>query len=948
VGTESRPSSKELVIGSMGKTPAGRMAGGSLLGRERECARVDELLSAASEGRGGALLIRGEAGTGKSALLRYAAERARANDLTVREARAVRDESNLPFAGLSALLRPLAHQLEQIPPLQASALAGALVLGRAIEGDRFRANAGTLSLLGVVAGQRPLACLVDDVHWLDPDSLAALLFAARRLDDERVALFMAARRCEARERTLDVLPNLTVAGLDRRSSGELLRRRSGVAVAKPVSDRVHQQTAGNPLAIAFLAGRLTQAQLAGREPVADPLPTAGSIERTWIRRIKRLPHETQRAMLILAAGGSQADAISSALRRLGISTALEPAESAGLVTVTQGTVRFSHPLIRSSVYHTAHPAKRRAAHAVLARVLEGQPDRSAWHLAAAATGPDEAVAETLEQAAAGISDRGAHELAGSALERAARLTTDGRRQAKRLLAAAREAWLAGRIDAAMGLLDRALPLARDARLRADVQRLRAEAEMWKGVPLRTHRLLVEEAGRVRPVDGSRAASMLADSALPAFLAADGAASLAAARRAARLNEHDELARAALGLGLLATGQRRKARRVLIDARHVVKAADPLGPQEPFQMLGGGLMLLGEHAHARKVVEHLVSAARAASAPGILPVPLVALAELDFQAGRWAEAYSGATESVRLAEQTGQAEEVCLLMLALVESGLGHEAACRDHATSGLERAQARGTYAIVPWAHVALGSLELSLGEAEQAVVEFERAIRIWEPVAFSVRLRCGADLVEAYRNVGRRTQAAHELRTLKALARDAGAAVCRPTITRSRALLAGDGRFDGAYRDALRLLRGRVMPFELGRTELSYGERLRRARRFGEARPHLQFALDAFETLGASLWAKRVRAELRAMGAPHHPPADAQGDQLTPRELEVALVVARGATNKEAAASLFLSPKTIDFHLRRIYRKLGVRSRVDLARLLLRPEEDAASSSGPAREPPG
>ncbi len=926
---------------------AGPTAAGSLLGRERECARIEELIRAAAEGRSGTLLIFGERGIGKSALLDYAAEQAGAEMMSVLSARGVEFESDLRFAGLSALLRPVQDRVGEIPPLQASALAGALALGRAVAGDRFRVNAGALSLLTVVAEERPLACLVDDAHWLDSGSLEALLFAARRFEAEGVALLLAVDPSEGGELAAARLPQLLLRGLDPHAGAELLQRRSATAVAEQVAERAHRQTGGNPLAIIELAGLLTEGQLAGRQALDDPLPAGRTIGQAFIRTIKGLPHETQRALIVAAAGGRDADAIGSALSFLEIDkAALEPAESAGLIEVAQGKLRFRRPLVRSSVYHGARPAKRRAAHAALAEALRERPDRRAWHLAAAATGPDEAVSDELERAALSAAVRRDHGAAASAHEQAARLTMDERKRAQRFLAGAQEAKLDGRIETAVGLLDRALAFARDPTLRAEVQRLRAGAETWRGAPLRAHRLLVEGAARVEALDRRRAAAMLADAALPAFLAGDVAAGIAAARRAEELGEDTGLAKAALGLGLIATGDAQKARPVLIESQPLVMAADPLGPQEILHMQGFALMLLGEHAHARAVFERLISAGRAASAPGILPVALMGLAELDFLAGRWAEAYAGAAEAVRLAKQTGQALEHCLLTLALVESGLGDEGSCREHASGALERAQAHGHLAVIPWAHAALGSLELSLGQAGQAVVELERAFRISGAAAFSVRLQWGADLVEAYRNAGRRADAERVLKELIALRRRAGVMIGQPTVARCRALLAADHRFDAAYGAALRLLKDRAMPFERGRTELCYGERLRRAKRFGEARQHLQLALDAFETLGAAMWTERVRAELRAMGAPQRQSAAAQTDQLTPRELEVALLVARGATNKEAGASLFLSPKTIDFHLCHVYRKLGVRSRVGLAQAILGWEEGAGKSSDQGRTP--
>jgi DNA-binding CsgD family transcriptional regulator len=858
--------------------------------------------------------------------------------MRVLSAQGVEFESKLPFAGLSALLHPLVEHLEEIPASQASALAGALALGPPVAGDRFRIYAGTLSLLAVGAEERPLLCRVDDAHWLDPGSLEALLFAARRLEAEGIALLLAVRDREGREVAAAGLPELVLVGLDRRAAVDLLRRESGTTVADTVAERCHRETRGNPLALIELTCLLSEAQLAGREGLEEPLPTGGSIERAFLRRIKRLPRETQRALVVAAAGDAEkVDAVSSALRSIGIDpAALESAESAALVHVAGGELRFSHPLIRSAVYHRTRPARRRAAHTALAAALNQQPERRAWHLAAAATGPDEAVAEALERAALGAAARSAHGTAASAFERAARLTPDERKRAERLLAAAREAKLAGHIETAIRLLDEGLPLAHDPVLRADLQRLRAAVDVWRGMPLRAHELLVKEAGRVEALDQARATAMLVDSTLPASLAGDGEAMLAAARRACEaLAPEAGLANSALGIGLMLSGQLRKARSLLLEVQPLIESADPLVAYEILHMQGRGLMLLGEHAAARAVLEGIVSAAREAAAPGILPIPLTTLAELDFRTGRWAEASAGATESVRLAEETGQGNEYCLVTLALVEAGLGEEEPCREHAAEGLELANARGNVAIVPWARAALGFLELSLGEAELAVAEFERAVRAWEGGALGVRLHWGADLVEAYRRAGRHAEASRELGGLEKLAREGGIAELRATAARCSVVLAPDDEIDAAFREALHWLNRTGMPFERARTELTYGERLRRAKRLREARVHLRLALDVFETLGAVAWTEWTRSELRASGAALRLPAGTHTRQLTPQELQVALVVAKGATNKEAAAALFLSPKTIDFHLGHVYRKLGIRSRVELAHALA-PDEAA------------
>src|ERR1700757_1430992 len=437
-----------------------------LLGRAAECAQVDCLLTAARAGTSGTLLIRGDPGIGKTALLRYAAERA--GPMTVLTARGIEPEAAAPFCGLLELRRPSLHCRERTPPPRALALRSALALGPAAATDRFIVGAATLSVLAAHAEESPLVVLVDDAQWLPASSSAALVFATRRLLADSVAIILAVRTGEAPAIEAAGLPEVVLGGLDREASGALLARHAQAAVPPEIVDRLVRTTGGNALALVELAAGAPDL----RADLLDGLaPVATSVERAFLRRTSDLSREARRALVLAAAVGSgELSTIAQAAATLGIDTgALQEAERAALVAIADAELEFRHPLVRSAVYHAAPADERRAAHRALAGVFgwRHDQDRHAWHLAAAAFGPEEPAARALEQAAARAQGRGAYAVAASAFERAARLTPDdGQARARRLLSAADAAWLAGQAQAALGLLDEALEGCADRRVRA--------------------------------------------------------------------------------------------------------------------------------------------------------------------------------------------------------------------------------------------------------------------------------------------------------------------------------------------------------------------------------------------------------------------------------------------------------------------------------------------------
>jgi len=477
-----------------------------LVGRDAERAGITALLEAARGSSGGALVIRGVAGSGKSALLADAA--AAAADMTVLRTQGVESESPLAFAALQRLLWPLRKGVGGLPAPQRAALQAAFgeVEG---EGDRFLAFLGTLSLLDDAAEERPVLVIADDAHWLDEASANALLFVARRLQAERVALLFAARDGVASGFDASELPCLTLGGLSGEAAGQLLRRHAPGDVDAAVRDQLVAATRGNPLALGELSEVLSADQLSGRAPLPGQLPLTGGVERAFLDRYRRLPEAAQRFLLVAAADDTaRLPVVRDAAGRLDAGDdALDVAEQAGLVRVDGDVVTLYHPLVRSAVYRAATSAQRRAVHRALASALGGDADRRAWHLAAASDRPDDAVAGALDAVAGRATARGGHEAAAAAWSRAAELTVGPTARVRRLSAAAHAAWLAAQPARARALADAARLDAADPLLRADLDRLRARVDWNVGSPLVGHRILLQAARDVATVDVERARAM---------------------------------------------------------------------------------------------------------------------------------------------------------------------------------------------------------------------------------------------------------------------------------------------------------------------------------------------------------------------------------------------------------------------------------------------------------
>jgi len=885
-------------------------------------------------------VISGDPGIGKTSLLGYA--RGRAGSMTVLDCQGVEAEAGLPFAGLSSLFAPVLHLAADLPSPQAEALAGALALGPPAPGDPFAVAAATLSVLGSPEHNGCLV-LVDDAHWLDEESLSALTFAARRLQTEGVVILFAVRTGEPDPLSGHPLERIELTGLDLDSARELLSR-GPRPIAGEVTRALHEASAGNPLVLTEVPAMLSAAQVSGHEPLEGPLPIAHAIELAFGQRIEPLSAEAKTALLVAAAADSPAvAAIEGALGELRVGpAALEELERERLVTLSNAQLRFAHPLLRSAVYHSASGAERRAAHGALAAALDAERslERRALHLAAATMGTDARAAKTVEAAALKARERGAPAVAARNFERAAQLSASEGERARRLLEAARDWAMTANGERASTLLTDALERAEGTAERAEIQRLRGYVELRAGRIPAALALLRSEADRAEDVDPASAAALLCDAAVTHMLTGDMAALRSESERARRLAAGHEptveaLATLIYAEALVAIGETEEGLRLLSAGEPLVSEPAPaVGAAEAVGMAGHCLMWVEEFERSGEVLETLVDRARESSAVGVLIYPLAAQAQLLHRLGHWWRAISLAAESERLARDTGQ---VGLLALALgvrarIEGSRGDEGACRAHAEEALAITRALGLDAVGGYSVAALGALELALGNAVQAIRQFTELRAINEAAGGDEPgwLVYHGDFAEACLVADQPERAEPILRDLERRVRKPGR-WAQAVLDRLRGLQEpGDG-FVEHFEQALRHHQGLPMPFEVARTRLLYGERLAKAGHHDAAQLQLSQAAEAFDALGADAWLGRARAASGADGAaPSRPTVStAAVEQLTSQEQQVAFHVAQGLTNKEVAAALFLSPKTIEYHLSSIYRKLDIRSRTQLARLL-------------------
>jgi DNA-binding CsgD family transcriptional regulator len=913
-----------------------------VIGRVAERAAIDDLLRAARAGRSGALVIRGEPGIGKSTLLKYAGQQAK--DMTVLSARGYESESEIPFAGLADLVRPVLPLLKTLPEPQAAALQSAMSLGPPVSGDRFSVCAATVGVLAAAAEAEPLLVVVDDLQWVDVSSREAILFAARRLHADGIGLLMASRSTGAQEFDYAGLRELRLEGLNH-VDGDALTQELLPGASAELRRQIYEDTAGNPLGIQELCDQGAEQ----REPIATAsMPAQSRLARALWGRLSELPERTRRALLIVAAAaGAETDVVLLAARHAGLDLAdFAPAELAGLLVIEDRQIAFRHPLLRSVLYGAVSMHERAAAHAALAAVLARSPgdaaaDGRAWHLAVATLPPDEDVSALLAAAGTRSRRRGGNLEAARAFEQAARFGTAATRAAL-LLRAARCWQLAGRTGKVLPLLDEALTLTDEPRLRALIRHMGGYVRMWRALPRDGLAEMIEGAHQVEDLDAGRAAMMYADAALAYFMLGQPIEVLRITRRAFEVSKGGDPANKVARLvatvayaGALVINGRRAEGRALLDGVHAeLLDVDPLARTQELAHAAYIWMWLEDYEIADRLLDRIITQARSSGALGVLPQSLAMASELAYRMGRWPQSRAHAEESVALAEETRQANLYGLYFVARIDAVQGRS----DDAQQKLKRAKTiadrHEARLMAQYFGHTLGLLALGSGDLDEAIRRLEGVREL--PVAEQTRdqsiVPWAFDLVEAYARAGRTADATELLDKIGVLGEpDGGAPGEAPAnwliamTWRCRGLLAPRAEMVAAFERALAAHDHCEMPFERARTLLCLGERLRRGRQRGPARQHLRRALEIFEQLDAAAWAARARAELAATGE-----TATRGTGvvalLTPQELQVALVVARGASNQEAASALFLSQKTIEYHLSNIYRKTNLHSRAELS----------------------
>ena len=919
---------------------------GALVDRAAECAALGAVLAAVRDGLSGVLVLRGEAGIGKTALLEWAA--GQAADMRVARVAAVESEMDLAFAGMHQLLVPFLGGLGALPVPQRQALEAAFGLADRPAPDRFLVGLATLTLITDAAGAgQPVLCVADDAQWLDRVSVEVLGFVARRLLADRVGMLFAVRTGEGEQHAvLAGLPELTLRGLPAEAAGEVLAAAASGPVDRQVGARLVAETTGNPLALAEFAGELSSDQLSGAVPLRGPLRFGGRLERLYQSRITDLPDETQRLLLVAAAEQLKDQAkIWRAARSLGIGPEAAEAPGAARLVVWEPRIEFRHPLIRSAAYYAAPVAVRRQAHAALAAATDprADPDRRAWHLAEAAAGPDEEVAAALEESAARARARGGWASSAVSWQRAAELTPDPGRRARRLLQAA-EDWLVAGEASVAGVLagragpDLADPLARARARRVEGLTLYAAGQLTEAVPV-----LLEAARLLQPVEQRLALDTLLDAFAAAQLSGQSGAALgevlnAAGSAAPPANSGVSVAGLLLG-GFAAVAERRYEE----GAALLRRAVAPLASEQPvpdevlphFVVIASAASLLYDDEARYRIQRRWVAELRDRGALAALLAALAIQMASQVQEGRFADAEVTVTEGRELSEATGY--RAYLPTFAVTEllalAWQGRAAEVRPLAARLVGEFTAQGEGHAVRAAHHALAVLELGLGSYAEALDQARQAGSWQEPLGFGA----AGELVEAAARTGDREVTAAAAAAFEPWALASGTHWALGLLARCRALLAGDSHAaEAEYQLALDHLRQTRIPPELARSHLVYGEWLRRQRRRRDAREQLRTAHDIFDELGLKAFADRARSELRATGeqAAERTPG-AAGDRLTPQEAQIARLAGEGATNAEIAARLFISAATVEYHLRKVFRKLGVTSRVQLARLVV-PGTDA------------
>jgi DNA-binding CsgD family transcriptional regulator len=903
-------------------------AAGRLLGRQRERAVLDRLLDSARSGQGAVLVVHGDPGVGKTALLEYAV--AAASDFRIARAIGGEGEMELPFAALQQLCSPSLDLLNRLPDPQRNAMEVALGVSAGQTPNPFLVGLAVLNLLSEAAAEQPLLCVIDDAQWLDRASARVLAFVARRLLAERIAMIFAARGAID---SLTGLAELHVEPLGHRDARALLNSVLAARLDERVLERIVAETHGNPLALLELPRGLTPAQLAGGFGLPTTLPLSAGIEQSYTRRLARLPRSA-RQLLLLAAAEPLGDPVLlwRAAEQLGIpDAAARTVEQDGMLTL-DGAVTFRHPLVRSAVYGAAEPNERREVHRALADATDPQidPDRRAWHRAQAASTPDEDVAAELERSATRAQARGGFAAAAAFLERATELTPDESRRSRRALAAAHTKLQAGALDDALRLVATAESglLSERERARADLLRAQIAFVSTRGGDAAP--LLLKAAERLREAEPELARETYLEALTAAIfagpLAGPGASSpeiAQAARAAPSAQKPGGLDLLLDGLVALLTDTYAAAVPILRETQRAFE--DGMSQTEQLRWMWGGTisaMHLWDDEGWEQLSKRHLQLVRETGALGDLPTALSHRGQMHVFAGELASAASlhDAIQDVTQLTGThfGPYHEVGMVAMR------GREAEAKKFIEKARAEVVERGEGAALSFIDWAEAVLYNGLGRYAEALAAARRVLDLAELVPVSWAM---PELIEAAVRTGAHELAAQTDRQLTDRSQASGTDWALGIAARSHALVVADEDADGLYTEAVeRLARTRVA-VDLARAHLLYGEWLRRQPRRVDARRELRIAYEMFTDFGMEAFAERASIELRATGEHAQRRTVDALRHLTPQEAEISHLVAQGSTNREIAAQLFISPSTVEYHLHKVFRKLGVRSRTELAR---------------------
>ncbi|MGP3922163.1 AAA family ATPase [Streptomyces sp. 8N616] len=900
---------------------SGRGPEGPAVGRDTEIARLFRLVDA-DQTHSEVLILTGDPGAGKSMLLDIAADRAASACRRVLRAVGSESEANLGFAGLHQLLRPVLDEVENLPSRQRSALLGAFGLGEAAETpDAMLVDLAVLTLLSELAEPAPLLVVVDDAQWIDRASLDALSFVARRMDSEPITLLVGVRAADPLPGLDQGYQRLTLGPLAPEAANRLLDLQAAPPGGR-TRMRILEQAVGNPLALVELSRAAALRGPAGGT-AEGPLPVTDRLERIYAGQVADLPEPTRRALLLLAA----ADAADASAASLGLPEADDkawlPAEQAGLVRQDGPGVSFRHPLIRSAVYHSESFEARREAHLALAERLRGEPDRRAWHLAAATLRPDEGVSAALRETADRARRRGGYAAAAAALERAAKLSPHREDRARLLTDAAAMAVFTGRLTWVEHLAAQVRTSTDDPSLVSSAWLASGELMAMTQQHAKAFALLSRVTDEAAVAQSPVALDAVAAAAVVGYYSGEDSQRRWIQDVLARIP--DDPSRAALRAWVLAVSDPSGSRAQLAPVLPGLIAGTENDPGR-LTALAIVAWILDETALAVRTFDEAFDRWQAR---GPLPDGLAGAAGWAYlEQGRWTQARMASTDIADVASVSGldHAEACACAIDATVLALLGEQAGARERAGRALALVDPVESRSIAVSARRALGLAAVAEGDYDTAYEQFRSAFTgDGDPVHYHVSYTVLAELAAAASRSGRREDASEVLeRSARRLGEGMSPRIA-VLINRGRALLADPGAGEPYFRAALADSTDEQWPFEQAQTRLDYAEWLRRQRRITEARPLLTAALETFQRLGARPWVARTQAELRAAGIEASTFVPSAFAELSPQQQQIVQLAARGLTNREIGEKLFLSPRTVGSHLYRVFPKLGITARSQL-----------------------